>query len=196
MALTVTTGPTVEPVTLAEAKRHMNISTTADDTYITALIKRVRWYGEEVRAWRTFINTTYMLRLDAFPASNGVIELPRPPLSSVTSIAYDDAADDEQTLVEDTDYRVDAYTEPGRVTVEYGKNWPTTYPQTGAVRIAFIGGYGAADTDVPDHIKQAMLFTVAHWYEAREPIVMGTIVSPVPASLDALWASCSMRGVA
>ena len=54
-----------------------------------------------------------------------------------------------------------------------------------AVRIAFDAGYGAADA-VPQAIKQAILMIVAHWYEHRETVVVGTGAVDIPLGANAL----------
>jgi uncharacterized phiE125 gp8 family phage protein len=61
---------------------------------------------------------------------------------------------------------VDAFSEPGLICFAYGKSWPATYPETNAVRIRFVAGYGAA-ADVPCEIKHAILLKVADLYEYR-----------------------------
>ena len=38
MALLMTSGPTVEPVTLAEAKAHLRLDSTADDLLVASLV--------------------------------------------------------------------------------------------------------------------------------------------------------------
>ena len=43
------------------------------------------------------------------------------------------------------EYTVDTACEPARLTPVFGKIWPTTLPQIGAVSVTFDAGYGAAD---------------------------------------------------
>ena len=113
-ALRLKTSPAKEPVSLAEAKLHLKIEAT--DTGEDSLIKRlivVARRRAEVSTGRALVTQTWTLALDGFPG--GVIEVPRPPLSSVTSITYIDPEGATQTVAADR-YRVDAQREPGRLT--------------------------------------------------------------------------------
>jgi hypothetical protein len=42
------------------------------------------------------------------------------------------------------------------------------------------------DETVGQHIKQALLFLVAHWYRNREAVITGTIASITPMAYDAI----------
>ncbi len=87
MGLKLITGPTEEPVSLAEAKAQLREKTTDNDTEITSLIPRARQYVEDF-THRALITQTWELALDAFPA--WAICVPKAPLASVTSIQYVD----------------------------------------------------------------------------------------------------------
>jgi len=190
-ALRLSVGPTVEPVTLAEMKAFLRVDSHDDDDLIEdALIPAARRYAEEVLTWRTFINTTWILTLDSFPP---VIEVPRPPLSSVTSIAYTDTSGDAQTFAA-ASYQVDTSSEPGRIQPAYGEVWPSVRSELNAVRVTFVAGYGAAASNVPEGIKMGIRQLVAHWYEAREPVVVGTTVGQIPIHVEAIFAEFSMKG--
>ena len=90
----VSIAPTIEPVTLAEAKLHLKVENTADDDLITSLIKTARQWCEGYQN-RSYITRTITLKTDKFPK---VFRLPRPQLLTVTSIKYIDLAGVEQTL--------------------------------------------------------------------------------------------------
>ena len=47
--------------------------------------------------------------------------------------------------------------------------------------VTFAAGYGTAN-DVPRNLKLGMLNLVSHWYENREPVVVGQSVSDIPLS--------------
>ncbi len=184
LTLTKTAEPATEPITLAEARAHLRVDDTSEDDYITALITVAREHAEALTD-RQFITATYALRLDDFPRrSSDVILLPRPRLIAVSSIAYLDGSNVAQTLAADQ-YQVDASSEPGRIVPAYSLAWPSVYPVMNPVTITFTAGYGAA-TAVPKAIKQAILMTVAHFFENREPVVIGTITSDVPMTVKAL----------
>ena len=55
-------------------------------------------------------------------------------------------------------------------------------------KVAVVCGYGDDRLDVPDDIRHAMLMLTSHYYEMREPTVTGTILTPVPMTVDRLLA--------
>ena len=194
MIYKVTTEPTLEPVTLAEACSHMRVNVGDDDTYITRLIKGARQYTEDTATGRALITQTRDGYMDAFPNIR-FIELPGPPLQSTgMSVKYKDSVGVEATMPS-TDYLVDTVTEPGRIVLKTGKIWPSFTPEVAnAITIRYICGYGTAAANVPEPIRQAMLILIAHMYEAREIFVLGTKLLDVPMSYWALLAEFRMDG--
>lgn len=185
MSLSLVTAPTTEPLTLAEAKAHLRVLFPDDDDYITTLITAARSMAENVCS-RSFITTAWRLTLDTFPCDDTII-VPQPPLQSVTSITYYDSENNSQTLAASA-YNVDIYREPGRIVRSFGSYWPATYPRPNAVTVLFSAGYGAAASNVPTPIIQAIKIMVSQWYENREPVVTGTIATEIPMSADYLLA--------
>lgn len=177
MSLTQSVAPTVEPITTAEAKAQAHVSTAADADYIDSLIAASREQCEIEQA-RSYITQTWVLRLDRFPAE---IELPRPPVQSVTSVAYIDTDGDSQTLTVDTDYQVSLNGVPPRIMPAVDKEWPTVRESAyDAVTVTYVAGYGGTGSDVPDNVKLAVKILVAHWYRLREPVVDGSITTAIP----------------
>lgn len=184
------TGPEVEPVTLAEAKVQCRVDTDDENTYITSLIKVARRYAEQYQG-RCFLRQTWRAVMDCFPVSTeyakhigdrqiyqnlsvdvygagGVIELPKSPLIDVTSITYTDPEGNVQT-VDPSIYRVDTDSYLGRLLLNWNCSWPATRMQHNCVAITYRAGFGTTAADVPDEIKQAILLSVGHWFENREP---------------------------
>ncbi|MCI0420082.1 MAG: head-tail connector protein [Acidobacteria bacterium] len=175
-ALSLITGPITEPVTLADAKSHLRVDTTDEDAYLSALIKAAREKLEQDMR-RAFVQQIWEMFMDCFPDE---ITIPLPPLVSVTSVKYLDTAGTEQTLAT-SEYVVDAKSEPGRIALAYGKSWPSTRDTLNAVTVRFVAGYGAAGATnssqaVPEGIRQAIKFLVAHWYDNREPAAQQSVV--------------------
>ena len=112
------------------------------------------------------ITQTWERTLDAFPAAGGALELGMPPVQSITSVKYLDAAGTEQTLV-NTAYTLDAVAAPGWVLPAAGTDWPATGDYANAVRVRFVAGFGAASSD-PAAGKAWMLLHIAEWYAQRE----------------------------
>tara|TARA_R110002096_G_scaffold246771_2_gene439141 strand:+ start:450 stop:1079 length:630 start_codon:yes stop_codon:yes gene_type:complete len=188
MRYSLVTAPSIEPVTLTEAKAHLRVETTADDTLLTSLIKSSRQMAEAYTGI-TFIDTTWKLFIDNWPSTynkawgSGVrelpidydnkrsyIEIPLSPLQSVTHIkTYDNA--DASTTIASTEYQVSTYAgitpKKGRITLRDGATWPTFERNADGIEIQLVSGYGTATTDVPETIRQALLIDIAFRYENR-----------------------------
>ncbi len=169
MWLNRTSAPAETPVTLAEAKAHLRVTHTDEDTLITALVAAVTEHLDGRRGYlgRCLVTQSWEYRIAAFPDC-GVIEIPLPPLVSVESVKYIDDAGAEQTLATDQ-YVVDTATHIGQIRRAYDVDWPVTRDEDNAVRIAFTAGFGAASA-VPQPIKSAMLMLIAHLYENRAAV--------------------------
>lgn len=182
MGLTLVTAPASEPLTTAEAKSHLRVDITDDDTLIDAYVKAARQYVEEDMG-RALITQTWDYTLDEFPADGSAIQIPRPPLQSVTSVTYVDSAGATQTL-SSANYIVNTGKRNGEITLAYGQTWPATREQANAVTIRFVAGYGAASA-VPETIKTAVRLTLGDLYGNREGSIVGAthIVNPAVAAL-------------
>lgn len=163
MRLKLKTAPTIEPITLKEAKEHLRVDLDDDDFLITALIETARLLIEK-RTGRALITQTWQLILDE---DTEEIELPYPPLQSVSSVKYikDDGT---EATASSSLYDVDtSQNSPGRIKLKNGCSWPT-HRDFASFIIEYVVGYGDAADDVPETLKQAILQTVAHLYENRE----------------------------
>ncbi len=166
--ITQVTAPTEEPITLEEARLAAHITTTSDDNHINLVISAAtRQYEHETR--RQMTTATYDYFLDSFPTD--AIEIPLPPLASVTTVKYFDADGVEQTLAA-TVYDTDTSTEPGTIFLKPDQEWPEIQELKlrKAVAVRFIAGAAADSVSFQD--KQAILFLAVHWLENREPVVV------------------------
>jgi hypothetical protein len=165
VALRLVTPPASEPLSLTEAKAHLRIEHTLDDTYLTTLITAARQYVEQI-AWRGLLTQTWELTLDRFPGGGVLvpgglglyggpivgeteaarvgrrrgIELPMGNLVSVASVKYLDPNNVLQTM-SPSDYLVETAQVPGRIHLAYGKVWPLTLGEYDAVQIQYTVGY-------------------------------------------------------
>lgn len=188
-----------EPITTAEAKTHLRVDHANDDTYIDALITAATDYTEEITG-RSLVTKSFKQFMDCFPSSDSTaIQVDMPPLSSVTSIKYYDQADVEQTWT-NTEYVVDtdqAYKSIIYPAITYSWPSPRVFPK--AVTIEYVAGYADdsaspfASTAIPKPIIQAMLILIAHWYENREQVIVGSTIAMVPDAYDALIAPYKVR---
>lgn len=181
MSLTISVQPTEEPISTDEAREHLRISHTSENSLIDAYINVARLFAEAFTK-RQFVTATWLLKLDRFPTRE--IRVPLPPLSSVTSVAYTDENGDAQTWSSAL-YQTDLSSEPGRIKPIEGETFPSTQLDTYAtVTVTFVAGYGDASA-VPPNFKHAIKLGVAEYFEFREPIVDGRIMK-VPHAMIAL----------
>ena len=182
--LTQTTAPTVEPVRLGETKLALRIDYDERNADIERLIRAARTYAE-IYLGRQLCTATWVLRLDEFPADDGPIRPPRPPLATVTSIGYTDENGDSQTM-DAEDYTVDKYTEPGRIVPAYEASWPSTQSVPNAVTVTYTAGYGGV-TAVPQTIRQGIIALVGHWNEHPEAVITGRGATKLPLHVESLF---------
>ena len=177
----VATGTTAEPISVAELKAHLRITTTAEDTLLGAYITAAR-QAAEIKTKRALVNTKWELTLDSFYSS--VIELPRGcPLSTLSTevvLTYTQTTGNT-TQVPTTVYVVEHRDEPGHVRLAYEAEYPTDVQDSpGAVRITYRSGYTTvAGRTCPETIKHWIKMRAGQMYEYREPLITGTIQTPL-----------------
>jgi uncharacterized phiE125 gp8 family phage protein len=181
-----TTDATVEPVTLQEILDHTLVENEADYPYLVGLAKKARLTVER-RYSRQLVTATWKGYAENFPAE---IELRVLPVIAVSSITYVDPDGATQTLSA-SNYQTSVVGKdwPGRIMPAYGYTWPSVRGDTyDAVCVTFTAGYGQTAASVPEDVRHWILATVAHWYQFREPVITGTIVSSLPHHIDGLLA--------
>lgn len=178
-----TVDPALEPVSLAEAKLHLKMDgVTEDDALILALISAAReWVEQSTR--RALITQTWRLKGNELPLSER-LELPRPPLQSVSSFTYVDDGGSTSTW-SSSKYSVLTDSEPGIVAVNYGEVWPSIRDQEDAFTVTYVAGYGALPASVPAPLRQAILLLVGSMYMNREA-TSAVKVETVPFGVEAL----------
>lgn len=162
-----TVAPAVEPITLAEAKAHCRVDTSADDTLIQGYITTAREWVEDYID-RALVTQQLVMKLDAFPPE---IELPRPPMiasgtATAVTITYVTGEAGGTATLSTSEYRVDRDSTPGVVRTLYGGSWPSALLDQNAVTVSWWAGYGDAAA-IPQRVKSAMLMCVHELYEKR-----------------------------
>jgi len=175
MALLRTIDATTEPVTTAEAKTHLRVTSATDDVYIAALVKACRQMAEN-ELQRSLITQTWEKTLDEFPDA---ITLPYPPIASVLTLKYLEPVAGVSTTLNAASYTVDVKSEPGWIVPAYGYDWPTIWDSINAVTVTYTAGWSTA-ADVPAAIKAWILLQVGHLYENREATMPGVSITPLP----------------
>lgn len=202
MSLVRTAVTDADPIVLADLKSHLRIVGSQDDAELSAMARAVGEYLED-ELDLTLLTTTWIWRGDGFvarracdddfwfseyptgaPRGTAVLSVPRPPLVSVTSIAYLDTAEAAQSLT-GSDYQLDTGSRPGRLapSVALGA-WPATGLSLNAVTITYVAGYGASAGAVPRKLRHLLHLLIGHWWENRE--AYGLNLTLVPEGFGAL----------
>jgi uncharacterized phiE125 gp8 family phage protein len=190
----VVSGPTVEPISLAEAKAHCRVDSETDDSYLSALITAARQWCESYMD-ETLIHQQLVMRMDGFPAE---IELPRPPMASAAdktavTVTYTLNETGTTATLTATQFRVDRDATPGVLRTPYGGSWPAYLSDYNSLSVTWWAGRGADGTAVPQGVRNACLMLVLYWYERRmaaDAGSLGEIPFGVKALLDAArWGS-------
>lgn len=184
MRLTRLTPPVALPVTLGEAEDHLRLD--ADDpglghlgTLIEAAVAHLD--GPEGLLGRCLIAQSWRADLDVLGPT---ILLPLPPAISVERVLAIDA-EGAETEIDPADWRVAGLgnREGAILRPALGKSWPAH----DAAAVEFTAGFGPLPTDVPMPLRAAILLHVAHLYEHRESVFVGSgTMSVMPQGYDDL----------
>ncbi len=184
-SLRVVQPPTVEPLSLADARKHLRVDYTDDDDLIAQLITTARMLVEQ-HLGRVLITQTLLWTMSQDPPSgalpllpmpllvlpvilsapqvmNGPLELPRCPVQSVTSVAQAATDGTVTTLVAGTDYIPDLALDPARIRLQ----WANVPRYMQHLQVTFVAGYGADGTAVPAPLIAAIKLWLAFLYEQR-----------------------------
>lgn len=152
------TAPSLEPVTVAEAKEQALVEHDEHDAMFERLIAAARQEAEQ-RTGRSFITQTWQQRQ---PADGNTVCLRRWPLLEVVTVS------DDQGPLDLADYRAELGDFPAVI---------ANRALVGDVTVEFKAGYGEVASGVPAPIRHWILATVASMYEHRETAVVGTITA-------------------
>lgn len=185
MTLVLTSGPGLEPVSLAEAKAHLRVEDDAEDTLIASLIVTSRLHIEAVLGM-AFLTQEWSWIIDAWP-DLAVLRLPLRPVQAITRIRIF-GEDGSATSVPPDRYLLDGLGAPARLVRRRGRVWPQPGISASGIEIGLRVGFASKAQDVPHPLRQAVLLLVAHWYEHREPGELGSPAIPVPDEVSRLVA--------
>lgn len=131
---------------------------------------------------------TWELVLSGFPW--GAIELPRPPLLAVTSVAYYDDDEAEQTLTASPAQYLTVpsgrYTR-AKLTPLVGETWPTTPARLDAVTITYEAGFADPRDGEYQLIKSGIGLMVDELYKQRSLSVQEPNNTAARLQLDRFW---------
>ena len=187
MTATRVIEPAVEPVSLAEMKAHLRLTSTAEDALLDQLISSARAQVEQ-ETRRALITQSWRLYLDGWPVGR-VVQLPVAPVQRIDQILIFDE-DGVPHSLEETYWRLDKSTSPARIRVKPGAGLPSSAVMS--IEIDFTAGYGAAASDVSADLRQSVRLLAAHWFEHREAGAELAMAS-MPLGLDRLLAASRVR---
>lgn len=192
MDLTLLTPPSEEEVlalvSLAQMKENLRISHAIEDDFIKRCVHQAYAFLDGRYGWlnRAILTQTWRLRIPGFARrefytnDNGkpdhrwvptsIIEIPLPPLQSVTSVKY--YADDAQETLTPADYyHVSTDGLFGRIQLRKDVRWPVgldTRPD--AVEIEFVAGFGdaAAVLQKARGLERAITLLASDYFRNRE----------------------------
>jgi uncharacterized phiE125 gp8 family phage protein len=182
-------APTEAVLSLPEAKRHLRVDDedVEEDDLIKAYVAAATQYLD---GWGGVLGqalVTQTWRVDARLWPCGVWRLPLGPVQQIVSVNYRDAANAPQTL-DAGGYALFADALGPYVEWSRSLSLPALYDRGDAASVSFIAGYGGAAA-VPENVKQIVRFLVGHWFNSREAVNVGNIVSKIPMAADALIAA-------
>jgi len=187
MGTRIIVPPLIYPVSLDEAKRHVNAYDFDDDDVMIALYLKAATLNAEHFTGRAFIEQTVDFYLDGFPANQNYVELPKPPLIEFGGVFYTESASESE--FDAASYTIDTASQKARV---ISSAWPMTSTVPNSVRMRYRVGY-VADAEasptvanVPEDIKSAILLLVGNLYAHRESLVVGQSVNTLPWSVEQL----------
>ena len=158
MSLRLVTPAASMPVTTAEAKLHLRVDGSDEDTLIDSYISAATAHVESYTG-RALMDQTWELVLDDF---SDTMMLPKGPVQSITSITYYDENEVLQTLASDQ-YVLDNASDPAWVVRPTDVTFPTVAEGMNNVIIRFVAGYST----VPAEIVAAILIYVSHLFDNR-----------------------------
>lgn len=151
------TARTSEPISLVDAKRHLNVFHGDDDTLIEAIVASAVDHVEKYTATAVAVQTIEA-KCDSFA---DFAHVPVAPLTSV-AVSYMDT-DGANRTIDEADYELRADGLHVTIVPAYGKQWPAK--RLGSrITVTAQAGYETA----PPAIKHAILLWVADAYERRE----------------------------
>jgi uncharacterized phiE125 gp8 family phage protein len=156
---TVVTGPTTEPITVAEAKRQLFLS-ESDTSQDAELANRIQAAREQWEHDTDSVLFTRTMSVTSEQFAGRQIQLESRPVTSITSIVYYDSNDALQTFSA-SNYSFDVAERT--IELDWAESWPVTSIRWDAIKITYVAGILTVAT-IPAIAKQAMLLLIAYYH--------------------------------
>ena len=168
MKIRRTSGPTVEPVSLLQARQQVNLASddATHDDRLTHLIQQAREQWEFDTNSATTLGEweqVYEYFRDELRININLLDYP----IVINSIKYYDSGNEKQTVDAST-YSYDLF--ENEIVLTDSNYWPSTYTRWDAVTVAFSAGHDDA-SDVSATAKQAMLLLIGQNFENPDMMI-------------------------
>ena len=156
-------APSVEPVAVVDLHTHLRLVGTSEDSALADLIAGSReWLEQQYGV--AFIDQRWKVAFDRWPGGredwwdgirdghighitrsgrNAAIELPRWPLTGITSVTVYDQNSDATTVDVAATFDIDIQGKRGRLSLRSGVAWPSATRPVNAGQIVHDAGFGA-----------------------------------------------------
>lgn len=183
--MTLTKGPSLEPVLLADLKSSLSDVDPKDETLLGCLLTAARIVCE-ARTGLLFLPQDWTLSC-ACPEPGDAMALPLAPVRKVNAarircVGSGDVVFDVCRIdLEDCDGHRQRLLigECGRLQQAQG---------SGVLEVDVTAGLAAEPHGLPDQLRQAVMGLAAHWYVSKEPVGFGDRAAPVPEAIAQLLA--------
>ena len=164
MEYSITNEPIIEPVTVEDVKLFGRIDGDDEDSLIADFIVSARMAAEQYLR-RSLITRTIQAKIDYWLENQ--LDLPMPPLISVSNVATLDE-DGTETEYDSDNYYVITDSVPGKIIIKSGIAKPYNYDrEKGGILIEYTAGYGTNRDDVPTPIRVGIMLWTMNIYENR-----------------------------
>lgn len=184
-------------VSTSEAKEHLRVSFSDDDTYILRLTQAAQMFCETYTG-QVFTPMTYTLFSDDW---EGTMIIPNvSSIDSINSIKYwDDATPSVQQTWSATEYGLAKDIDRSRIYVKDTYSYPNLRNGLSNVEVEFDceapWERNSSDSGLDMLAKQAILITIADMYENRQSVVVGRIASSIPRTAEYLLDSMRIQRI-
>lgn len=179
----VTASTDAPAISIVEMKQFLRVDTSDDDvviySYLSAATEAIKQYLRVA-----LLTETFTFKADGFAYSDAderiiqlgagihtasrpyllgggdTLDLPFPPLQSVTSVVTYDRGNNASTYAA-SNYQVDL--QSGRIYLDEGSTWPSDLRAQDAVEVNYVAGYGSGS--IPQPIVQAIRMYVEQLYD-------------------------------
>lgn len=189
MFFSLDTAPTVEVVTLAEAKAHLRVDHGDDDALIAAYLKAAVQHLDGRAGILGLALAPQTWRLAAPRPCSRKIALEPGGVYEIVSVTARDGA--TTVTLDPSTYRLGRNPLCEFLALNDGASWPSLDAREDALTVVFRAGHrgGSDGPEVPAPIKTAILLLAEHLYGG------GRLAEGLPVAVDALLAPYRRRRV-